>query len=166
MIPLQFMYNNSSYEHSRRLGPVSFLSWYAWACFKFNPISVQHKGAEIQATQYGTSDFKTQDCQIFNTFKISYPIFIWLYLTSLMPYRTVFVPHTELWISTLKLCMSQPFSIFVSGEIINIPSVNFFWNTLYFNEEIFVRFVLGDGTILEDVFIFEVIFIFEVVFIF
>ena len=47
LIPQRFMLYFFNYEHFRTYHILK-------ACFKFKPISVQHKGAEIQAKKYGT----------------------------------------------------------------------------------------------------------------
>ena len=116
ILNLRFMHIYYSYEHFR--SHIQFLRWHPYACFKFNPIFVQHKIAKIKTKQSGTSDFKTLDCPITKIFKICYPILICLYPNSLLSYRNIFVLQTELWILPFKWNLSQPSSLFVAQEFI------------------------------------------------
>ena len=65
--------------------------------------------------------------------EIWYPILYYLYLSSLISYRKLFILQTELWISSFKWIMSQPSNL-VAREIkqkLKRKFSEFFWPTLY-----------------------------------
>ena len=66
------------------------------------------------------------DSPIFTHFKIWYPILICLYLGSRILYIEVFVLQTKLCIPPFQSIMFQLSSMFIAGEVKEMPSVKFF----------------------------------------